>query len=158
MARRPEALVMAGLLRLRLPGQAAASWRNWAGNQHCSPTAIERPLTEAHLQDIVKKAALSGHKIRAVGSGHSFTAIACTDEILVSLEHLNMVRHIDTANNVITVQAGIELGHLNNRLAKAGLAMTNLGDIVYQSLAGAVSTGTHGTGVGFTARYLACAW
>lgn len=150
MARRPEALVMAGLLRLRLPGQAAASWRNWAGNQHCSPAVIERPLTEAHLQDIVKKAALSGHKIRAVGSGHSFTAIACTDEILVSLEHLNMVRHIDTANNVITVQAGIELGHLNNRLAKAGLAMTNLGDIVYQSLAGAVSTGTHGTGVGFT--------
>jgi len=141
---------MAGLLKLRLPGQAGISWKNWAGNQRCSPLVIERPLTEAHLQGIVKKAASSGHKIRAVGSGHSFTAIACSDEILVSLEHLNMVRHIDTKNSLITVQAGIELGHLNNRLAKAGLAMTNLGDIAYQSLAGAVSTGTHGTGIDFT--------
>ena len=144
---------MAGLLtplKLRLPGQAEGSWKNWAGNQRCSPLVIERPLTEAHLQGIVRKAAVSGHKIRAVGSGHSFTAIACSDEILVSLEHLNMVRHIDTKNSLITVQAGIELGQLNNRLAKAGLAMTNLGDIAYQSLAGAVSTGTHGTGVDFT--------
>jgi FAD-linked oxidoreductase len=141
---------MAGMAKLRLPGQGGISWKNWAGNQRCSPLVIERPLTEAHLQSIVKKAASGGHKIRAVGSGHSFTAIACSDEILVSLEHLNMVRYIDTKNSLITVQAGIELGHLNNRLAKAGLAMTNLGDIAYQSLAGAVSTGTHGTGVDFT--------
>ncbi|MCL4116242.1 UNVERIFIED_CONTAM: hypothetical protein GTU68_040993 [Idotea baltica] len=147
MAGRSEALVS---LLDRLPGQTQTAWKNWAGNQRCTPATIERPITRAQLQSIVKHAAADGKKVRPVGSGHSFTAIACTDEILVSLEHLNMVRSIDTRTNLVTVQAGIELGHLNNRLAKAGLAMTNLGDIAYQTLAGAVSTGTHGTGAEFT--------
>ena len=126
------------------------SWKNWAGNQRCSPSAIERPVTQRQLRDIVKQAAVDGKKVRAVGSGHSFTAVACTDHVMISLEHLNMVRAIDSANNTVTVQAGIDLAHLSTRLAEAGLAMTNLGDIAYQTLAGAVSTGTHGTGAGFT--------
>ena len=126
------------------------TWKNWAGNQHCSPHDIERPLSEAQLQTVVKDAAAAGRRVRAVGSGHSFTSIACTDDVLISLESLNMVRSIDRFKRLATVQAGIELRHLNNRLAKAGLAMTNLGDIAYQSLAGAVSTGTHGTGLGFS--------
>lgn len=134
----------------RLLGQAPASWKNWAGNQTCSPQAIERPLTEAHLQRIVKQAVAAGNKVRAVGSGHSFTAIACSEQVMVSLEHLNMIRKLDRVNNLITVQAGIELSQLNSQLAKNGLAMTNLGDIAYQSLAGAISTGTHGTGAAFT--------
>lgn len=154
MASRSEALVNPLNTKLfsvlpRMPGQPQTSWRNWAGNQRCAPNRIERPLTEAQLQAIVKKAAAAGQRVRAVGSGHSFTAVACTDDVMVSLEHLNMVRDIDKANNLVTVQAGIDLAHLNSRLAKAGLAMTNLGDIAYQSLAGAVSTGTHGTGLAF---------
>ena len=124
-------------------------WRNWAGNQQCSPAAIERPLTEEQLQQVVRSAAAQGRRVRAVGAGHSFTAIVCTDDVIVSLEHLNMVRRFDLPNRLVTVQAGIELRHLNKRLANVGLAMTNLGDIAYQSLAGAVSTGTHGTGIGF---------
>ncbi len=126
------------------------TWKNWAGNQHCSPHDIERPLSEAQLQTIVQQAAAAGRRVRAVGSGHSFTSIACSDDVLVSLEHLNMVRSIGRRSRLVTVQAGIELRHLNNRLAKVGLAMTNLGDIAYQSFAGAVSTGTHGTGLAFT--------
>lgn len=127
-----------------------SSWKNWAGNQRCSPDAIDRPITEHQLQDIVKGAAASGKRVRAVGSGHSFTAIACTDQVMVSLENLNLVRSIDTTRNLITVQAGIDLAHLSARLAEVGLAMMNLGDIAYQTLAGAVSTGTHGTGAKFT--------
>ncbi len=130
--------------------ELAPSWKNWAGNQQCSPAAIERPLTEDQLRSIVADAASAGQRVRAVGSGHSFTAIACTDDVMVSLEHLNMVRSFDRPNRLVTVQAGIELGQLNRRLARVGLAMTNLGDIAYQSLAGAISTGTHGSGVGFT--------
>ena len=156
MAYRPAALVnwptrsSLEAVISRLPPHAKGSWKNWAGNQRCSPAAIERPLTEAQLQDVVKRAVAAGRKVRAVGAGHSFTAIVCTDDVLVSLEHLNMVRKIDRADNLVTVQAGIELHQLNTRLAAAGLAMTNLGDIAYQSLAGAVSTATHGTGIGFT--------
>lgn len=150
MAGRSEALVSGLRLGSWLPGQSPSGWKNWAGNQRCDPDVIVRPITEAQLQGTVKRAAAEGKRLRVVGSGHSFTAIACSDEILVSLEHLNMVRSIDTRNNTVIVQAGIELGHLNNRLAKAGLAMTNLGDIAYQSLAGAISTGTHGTGIEFT--------
>jgi len=133
----------------RLRKTSTLSWTNWAGNQHCTPSAIERPLTEAAVQRIVKRAAAAGQQVRAVGSGHSFTAIACTNQVLVSLEHLNMVRKIDKKNNRVTVQGGIELAHLNSRLAKAGLAMTNLGDIAYQTIAGATSTSTHGTGMNF---------
>jgi len=133
----------------RLRKTSTLSWTNWAGNQHCTPSAIERPLTEAAVQGIVKRAAAAGQQVRAVGSGHSFTAIACTNQVLISLEHLNMVRKIDKKNNRVTVQGGIELAHLNSRLAKAGLAMTNLGDIAYQTIAGATSTSTHGTGVNF---------
>lgn len=130
--------------------ELAPSWKNWAGNQRCSPATIERPLTEAQLQTVVAAAARSGRRVRPVGSGHSFTSIACTDDVMVSFDYLNMVRSIDRPNRLVTVQAGIELGHLNRRLAKVGLAMTNLGDVAYQSLAGAISTGTHGTGLAFT--------
>jgi L-gulonolactone oxidase len=132
-----------------LPRKSQTSWTNWAGNQTCSPTKIERPLTEAQLVTIVKQAAKTGKRVRPVGSGHSFTAIVCTDDIIVSLEHLNQVKAIDTEAGLVTVQAGISLDHLNQRLAQSGLAMTNLGDIAYQSLAGAISTGTHGTGARF---------
>lgn len=126
------------------------SWKNWAGNQRCMPHAIERPLVESQLQQIVADSARRGRRVRAVGSGHSFTAIACSDDVMVSLEHLNMIRTLDRTNRLVTVQAGIELGQLNKRLDNSGLAMTNLGDIAYQSLAGATSTGTHGTGLAFT--------
>ena len=124
-------------------------WTNWAGNQQCAPSQIARPLTEAQLRAIVRDAANSGRRVRAVASGHSFTAIACTNDVLLSLDRMNQVRSVDRTNGLVTVDAGIELRTLNARLAKHALAMTNLGDIAYQSVAGAVSTGTHGTGLAF---------
>jgi FAD-linked oxidoreductase len=124
-------------------------WHNWAGNQVCSPVAIERPGTDLELVAVVKQAAAQGHRVKVAGSGHSFTDVACTDGIQISLDNYGRVLQVDRELGRVTVQAGIQLRELNDALAARGLAMENLGDIAYQSIAGAVSTSTHGTGARF---------
>ncbi|HSS11271.1 MAG TPA: D-arabinono-1,4-lactone oxidase, partial [Acidimicrobiales bacterium] len=128
---------------------AALRWRNWAGNQACAPIAIERPGTDAELVAIVKEAAAGGHRVKVVGAGHSFTDIACTDGVQVSLDNYGRLLHVDRERGRVTAQAGIRLSVLNEALAARGLALENLGDIAYQSIAGAISTSTHGTGAAF---------
>ena len=125
-----------------------ATFRNWAGNQMCVPAEIARPGSAEEVAAIVRRAAEDGTRVKAVGAGHSFTDAACTRGMLVSLDRLDSVESIDTASGRVTVQAGIRLAALNRRLDAAGLAMPNLGDIDRQSLAGAVATATHGTGLG----------
>jgi L-gulono-1,4-lactone dehydrogenase len=83
------------------------------------------------------------------GSGHSFTDIALTDGLLLRLEGLNRVLAADRASGRVKVEAGIVLSELNRRLDELGLAFENLGDIDRQTLAGSISTGTHGTGERF---------
>lgn len=122
----------------------AAEWRNWAGNARCTPSQVLRPTTEQQLVDAVGTAA--GGRLRVAGSGHSFTAIACTDGVQVDLRNYAGVVSADQASGLVTVQAGITLSRLNEELAARGLAMPNLGDVTYQTVAGAISTGTHGTG------------
>ena len=95
------------------------------------------------------RAANAGLRVKVVGAGHSFTDAACTDGILLSLDRLNSIENIDPEHHRVTVQAGIRLYDLNDKLAAAGLAMPNLGDIAYQSIAGAIGTATHGTGLMF---------
>ena len=82
-----------------------------------------------------------------IAGGHSFTDTAMTDGHLLSLERMNRVLHVD--GHDVTVQAGIRLHELNEELATRGLAMPNLGDIDRQSIAGAISTATHGTGIAY---------
>jgi L-gulonolactone oxidase len=125
------------------------AWRNWAGNQVAAPRSIRRPTTEAELVDLVKTAAAAGERVKVVGAGHSFTAIACTDGHLVDLSDYGRVLSFDAAARTVTVQAGITLAALNAQLAVRDLALENLGDIAYQSVAGATSTATHGTGARF---------
>jgi L-gulonolactone oxidase len=124
-------------------------WRNWAGNQECAPAAIDRPATEEELIACVRKAADRGQRLKVAGSGHSFTAIALTDGRLVQLDAYQRVLHTDEKKMRVTVQAGIKLHRLYEELYRRGLAMPNAGDIAYQSLSGAVSTSTHGTGRSF---------
>ena len=124
-------------------------WRNWAGNQVCSPVALEQPGTDAELVEIAKEAAAKGARVKVVGAGHSFTDIACTDGVQVSLDNYDRVLYVDRERARVTVQAGIRLWALNEALAARGLALENLGDIAYQSIAGAISTSTHGTGANF---------
>ena len=125
------------------------SWRNWAGNQICSPTAIERPRSEEDIVRVVRNAAEAGQRVKVFGAGHSFTAIALTDGRLLSLDDYGQILHADKPTGRVTVQAGIRLQKLNEELWTQGLAMPNLGDIAYQSIAGAISTSTHGTGATF---------
>lgn len=126
------------------------TWTNWAGNQKARPTSINNPTTEEELAALVTRAARSGHTVKAVGSGHSFTAAASTSGHLVRLDHLNNLIEVDRAAGTVTVQAGIRLTHLNELLFSLGLALPNLGDIAYQSISGAIATSTHGTGRNLT--------
>lgn len=126
-----------------------ARWRNWAGNQVCAPHAILRPATESEIVAIVQRAVEAGRRVKCVGAGHSFTGVACTDGDLLDLSGYGRVLHVDRAAGLATVQAGIPLHRLNRELAAHGLALENLGDIAYQSIAGAISTATHGTGARF---------
>jgi FAD-linked oxidoreductase len=124
-------------------------WWNWARNQQCSPAAIHRPSTEEELVRIVERAAAEGQRLKAVGAGHSFTGVALTDGRMVRPDNYGAVISEDTESGTVTVQAGIQLSRLNEELDRRGLAMENLGDIAYQSIAGAISTATHGTGATF---------
>jgi L-gulono-1,4-lactone dehydrogenase len=124
-------------------------FRNWAGNQVCTPAGRHRPRSVDEVSDLVGRAHRQGQRVKVVGAGHSFTDIACTDGLLLSLDHLDRVEHVDTASRRITVGAGIRLHRLNDELAACGLALPNLGDIAYQSIAGATQTATHGTGRDF---------
>lgn len=124
-------------------------WKNWARNQQCAPARIHRPVSEEELVRIVKSAAANGQRVKAVGAGHSFTGIALTDGHLIDHRGCNTVLNHDKEKNRVTVQAGIPLHELNEQLWKRGLAMQNLGDIAYQSIAGATATATHGTGLNF---------
>lgn len=122
------------------------SWSNWAGNQMCAPMSIRKPTTEDELIRIVTDAARAGQRVKCVGAGHSFTPIACTDGVMVDLSSYSRVLDLDAVARTITVQAGITLHQLCDELDARGLALENMGDIAYQSIAGATSTATHGTG------------
>lgn len=123
--------------------------RNWARNQDCSPSERHRPTTTDEVARLVAGAAERRRRVKVIGAGHSFTDAAMTDDVLISLERMAAVREVDTSTGVVRVQAGIELRELSERLAAVGLALTNLGDINVQSISGAISTATHGTGLEF---------
>ena len=130
--------------------QQTTRWSNWAGNQQTGSVLVSKPQTESELQQVVQNAQTSGRRVKAVGSGHSFTAIAIAEEVLVDLSKYDEILAIDKINQTVTVQSGIQLSKLNQALYENSLAMQNLGDIAYQTIAGAISTSTHGTGAKFT--------
>lgn len=121
-------------------------WRNWAGDESCRPSAIERPGSVGEVAAALERAAAAGERVRVAGSGHSFTDIACSDGRLLTLERMDRVLDVDRAGGRVRVEAGITLRALNAALAAQGLALENLGDIDAQTVAGAISTATHGTG------------
>ena len=121
--------------------------RNWARNQSCIPAEVVRPTTTAQVADIVRRAHADGRRVKVIGAGHSFTPAAMTNGVLLSLERMRGVLAVDTGRHRVTVQAGITLRDLGDELAAVGLAMPNLGDINVQSVAGAINTATHGTGL-----------
>lgn len=125
---------------------AATAWRNWAGNVTATPVRTVSPASVGELQEAVRRAAADGLRVKAVGTGHSFTAAAATDGLLIRPQELAGIREIDRAAGTVTVAAGTSLKDLNTALAREGLSLTNMGDIMEQTVSGATSTGTHGTG------------
>jgi L-gulono-1,4-lactone dehydrogenase len=125
---------------------ASRGWRNWAGDQRCSPARTRAPGSVEELARDVAESAAGGLHVRVAGSGHSFSDIVLTDGTMIDLSRLDRVLEADRASGLVKVQAGITIHQLSAELDRRGLAMENLGDIDVQSIAGAISTATHGTG------------
>ncbi|EFF93562.1 MULTISPECIES: D-arabinono-1,4-lactone oxidase [unclassified Streptomyces] len=124
----------------------SGTWRNWGGNVSARPVREVAPASVEELSAAVRKAAEDGLTVKAVGTGHSFTSIAATDGVLIRPQLLTGIRSIDRDAMTVTVEAGTPLKRLNMALAREGLSLTNMGDIMEQTVSGATSTGTHGTG------------
>ncbi|MET9668299.1 D-arabinono-1,4-lactone oxidase [Streptomyces sp. NPDC006475] len=122
------------------------TWRNWAGNVSARPAREASPASAEEVADVVRQAAEAGLRVKTAGAGHSFTAVAATDGLLIRPDLLTGIRHIDRTAMTVTVESGTPLKRLNAALAREGLSLTNMGDIMEQTVAGATSTGTHGTG------------
>ncbi|WP_394940604.1 D-arabinono-1,4-lactone oxidase [Psychromicrobium sp. YIM B11713] len=127
----------------------ARGWHNWAGDQRCSPERIAYPSTIQEISELVSRAAESGSRVKAVGAGHSFTDIALTSGTLLELSGLSGLHRVDRVTGQATFAAGTPLHRIPALLAPYQLALTNMGDIDRQSIAGAISTGTHGTGLNY---------
>ena len=129
--------------------QVVGEWRNWAGNVTSEPLQVAHPETVNELAHIITAASQAGRPVKAAGSGHSFTDIAATDGVQLSLDRLTGITDVDYDTGLVSVLGGTSLAELNVSLAAHCLALENLGDIDHQTITGAISTGTHGTGAKF---------
>ena len=136
---------MTGRRRAPSRGGAGERWRNWAGNQRTDPVRTVAAHDTGDVVAAVKDAARDGLRLKAIGSGHSFTAIAVPDDVAVRAPSDPRLLQVD-ATGLATVPAGMTLRTLNPLLWARGWALPNLGDIDAQTVAGAIATGTHGTG------------
>ena len=122
----------------------SASWSNWSGGQTCQPAGRYDISSEDQLTSLLRNTL---GPIRPVGSGHSFSALVPTDGHLVVIDQLSGILDSDAQAKQVTLGAGSRLGDLGAQLEAIGQGMINLPDIDRQTVAGAIATGTHGTGV-----------
>jgi FAD-linked oxidoreductase len=121
-------------------------WRNWSGGQSCLPAARLAPKNLDELTQVVRQAP---GKIRPVGSAHSFSALVPTDGTLLSLSYFTGLLDHDRQTLQAEFAAGTPMSRMGTPLKDIGQALQNMADIDYQTLAGAISTSTHGTGKDF---------
>ncbi|WP_104086980.1 D-arabinono-1,4-lactone oxidase [Arthrobacter sp. GMC3] len=131
-----------------------SEWHNWAGDQRCRPSRVVHASTVGEISAVVAAAAESGtplakSTVKAVGAGHSFTDIALTSGVQLHLDGLSGLQSVNRETLQVTLAGGTRLYDIPALLRPYGLALTNMGDIDRQSIAGAISTGTHGTGLAF---------
>jgi FAD-linked oxidoreductase len=124
------------------------TWQNWAGTASADPVRRAWPRSIEEIGRAITAAAKDGLTVRALGSGHSFTAAAATSGVALDLSVWAGITGADLDSGLVTVRSGTTIRELNAALATLGLAMANLGDIDAQTVSGAISTGTHGTGAG----------
>ena len=125
---------------------SAGTWTNWAGNVRATPRNLVTPGSLAELRAAVVEAARHGETVRVAGAGHSFAPLCATDGTLLDLSRLTGVERVDAETGEATIWAGTRIADLGEPLLAHGRALANQGDIDRQAIAGAVSTGTHGTG------------
>ena len=125
----------------------SAHWRNWVGNQSCIRAERGAPSSEDELCSMVRDATGRGVNVRVAGSGHSFTPVALTNGLHMTLAGMKGVKSVDQEKRRVTAAAGTTINELVKVLKREGLSMVNQGDIDSQALAGALTTGTHGTGL-----------
>ena len=139
--------IAGGVLLSRLEGCAPQDnkehLKNWAGNLEYSTGNVHYPKTIAEVQELVKKY----EKIKALGSRHSFNKIADSTQNQVSLKELNKVVSLDKASNTVTVEGGMRYGELAPFLHENGYALHNLASLPHITIAGAIATATHGSGM-----------
>jgi FAD-linked oxidoreductase len=127
-----------------LAAAQALSWQNWAGNQQAKPSAMHYPQNIEQIRSLL---ASSSGPIRCFGGSHSFSPLVPTDGILLSLEAMNGLLKHDSSKHTATFAAGTRLANASAAAWDAGLSFSNEPDVNVQSLAGAISTSTHGTGL-----------
>lgn len=125
-------------------------WRNWGRCEQATPSSVERPRSEDEVTQALRRAAEQGRRVKVVGASHSFSGIAVPQDVLMDVGALAGITHIDVATGEVTLRGGTPLHGLADALEPYGLALPNMGDIDRQTIAGALSTGTHGTGLAFT--------
>lgn len=121
-------------------------WRNWSGLEEAVPRHVDTPASVEEVVDAVRRARASGRTVKMTGTGHSFTSIAAPEHTLLRPDALEGILAVDRTAMTVTARAGTPLKDLNLALERLGLSLHNMGDIAEQTLAGATSTGTHGTG------------
>lgn len=121
-------------------------WENWAGLATAHPQRVLTPASTAEVAATVSEAAARGIRVKMVGTGHSFTDVATTDGWMLRPEGLTGLRSVDRDALRVSVGSGTPLHVLNEQLHHLGLSLHNMGDIAAQTVAGALSTGTHGAG------------
>ena len=122
-------------------------WRNWVGNQSFVARHTAEPGSESELVALVHEASRQDLPIRVAGSGHSFTPVVATSGLLLSLRNMHGLVSADLDRKRVVVRAGTRIGDIGRALKAIGLSLANQGDIDTQAIAGALSTGTHGTGI-----------
>ena len=127
----------------------AGKWTNWVGNQSFKYASFAQPKNEKEVVKAVKKALEKKQKIRVMATGHSFTPIVETDGLLLDLEKISGIKAVDPYKQRAFVGSGTPISALGEPLWDKGLALRNQGDIDAQRIAGAISTGTHGSGTEF---------
>lgn len=122
-------------------------WSNWAGNRRCTPAQRHIPTTVDEVRAAVVTARDAGLPVRVAASGHSYTDICTTAGMLIEMRELTGITRIDANARHVTLSAGTRIEHIGDPLWAAGLSLHNQGDIEAQQIAGATSTGTHGSGL-----------
>lgn len=120
--------------------------RNWDGTQSWRPEAIHCPQNEEQIAGLIRRAAENRKRVKAVGGALSWSDIIDMPQIAIRFDKMAEVLEVDRDNDSIRLQPGARLAHVNELLAKHGLAFDNFGSIVLQTAAGYIGTGTHGTG------------